>query len=100
MIVDNSLLVIFRYTVDPNSMQQDPCYCPRSTDPSSCLPRGYLNLEPCYPDISPPLAVSFPHGLHSPANNLLTHNPTPDMDKHNLYMDINNDLGVPLAAQV
>ena len=26
----------------------------------------YLHLEPCYPDISPPMAVSFPHGLYSP----------------------------------
>ena len=30
-----------------------------------CVTR-YLHLEPCYPDISPPMAVSFPHGLYSP----------------------------------
>ena len=46
------------------------------------------------------IAVSFPHGLHSPPNPLLTHAPAPDMERHSLYFDINNQLGVPLAAQV
>ena len=45
------------------------CRYPKSTflawSRSICLPR-YLHLEPCYPDISPPMAVSFPHGLYSP----------------------------------
>ena len=46
------------------------------------------------------IAVSFPHGLHSPPNPLLTHAPAPDTERHSLYFDINNQLGVPLAAQV
>ena len=77
-------------------MDQDKCYCPED----SCLPPGYLDLAPCYPDIAPPLAVSFPHGLHSPVNPLLTHPPSPDTTKHSMFIDINNQLGVPLAVQV
>ena len=69
-------------------------------DSSPCLPAGYLALEPCYPDIAPPLAVSFPHGLHSPANSLLTHPPAPSPAQHALTMDIVPELGVPLAVAV
>jgi len=87
---------VTRYTADPRSMDQDKCYCPED----SCLPPGYLDLAPCYPDIAPPLAVSFPHGLHSPSNPLLTHPPSPDASKHSMFIDINNQLGVPLAVQV
>jgi len=87
-----------RYIADPNSLAQDSCYCPDPLTP--CLPSGYLNLEPCYPDISPPMAVSFPHGLHSPPNQMLTHTPSPNTTHHHMYMDINTKLGVPLAVQV
>ena len=89
---------VTRYQAHPDSLSRDQCYCPHGEE--SCLPSGYLNLESCYPDISPPLAVSFPHGLNSPSNPLLTHPPSPDHDKHNIFFDINNQLGVPLAAQV
>ena len=89
---------VTRYIADPHSLDQDSCYCP---DPSTpCLPSGYLNLEPCYPEISPPMAVSFPHGLYSPPNAMLTHTPSPNTTAHNMYMDINTKLGVPLAVQV
>jgi hypothetical protein len=90
---------VTRYTAATDSLRQDACYCP-DTQRTPCLPSGYLNLEPCYPDISPPLAVSFPHGLHSPPNRLLTTAPRPDPAKHELFMDINRELGVPLAVRV
>ena len=51
-------------------------------------------------DVMVTIAVSFPHGLHSPPSPLLTHAPAPDTERHSLYFDINNQLGVPLAAQV
>ena len=90
-----------RYTAHPEALAQSPCFCPHnSTDPDSCLPSGYLDLGPCYPDISPPLAVSFPHGIHSPPNSLLTHPPRPQASEHSMYFDINTQLGVPLAARV
>lgn len=89
---------VTRYTAAVDSMKQDPCYCPSTSTP--CLPDGYLHLEPCYPEISPPMAVSFPHGLNSPTNPLLTHTPSPNTSIHQLYMDINRDLGVPLAVRV
>ena len=89
---------VTRYIADPKSMAQDSCYCPDPQTP--CLPSGYLNLEPCYPEISPPMAVSFPHGLHSPPNQMLTHQPSPNNTAHHMYMDINTKLGVPLAVQV
>jgi len=63
---------VTRYTVDKDSMKQDKCYCPQP-EVTPCLPDGYLHLEPCYPDISPPMAVSFPHGLYSPAPNADAH---------------------------
>ena len=88
---------VTRYEAEEDSLHQAACYCP---EPSLCLPSGYLSLESCYPDIRPPLAVSFPHGLHSPTNPLLTYTPAPDYEKHNIYLDINNQLGVPLAVQV
>lgn len=91
---------VTRYEAAKDSLEQDSCYCPDTTNSSLCLPSGYLNLESCYPHISPPLAVSFPHGLHSPSNPLLTHPPSPHYDQHNLHIDINNQLGVPLAVQV
>merc|ERR1712127_400705 len=90
---------VSRYSADVDSMKQDSCYCP-SPESSPCLPDGYLSLAPCYPDISPPMAVSFPHGLHSPPNSLLTHSPRPDDSKHSVFMDINRELGVPLAVRV
>ena len=31
---------------------------------------------------------------------MLTHPPHPDIDDHNMFMDINTKLGVPLAVQV
>jgi len=89
---------VTRYIADPQSLAQDSCYCPDPDIP--CLPSGYLNLEPCYPEISPPLAVSFPHGLYSQRNKMLTHPPTPNTTTHTMYMDINTRLGVPLAVQV
>jgi len=89
---------VTRYIADPNSLAQDSCYCPDPQTP--CLPSGYLNLEPCYPEISPPMAVSFPHGLHSQPNQMLTHQPSPNTTAHHMYMDINTKLGVPLAVQV
>lgn len=89
---------VTRYIADPQSLAQDSCYCPNSDTP--CLPSGYLNLEPCYPDISPPMAVSFPHGLYSPPPQILTHPPSPNTTSHTMYMDINTRLGVPLAVQV
>jgi len=92
---------VTRYTAHPEALAQSPCFCPHnSTDPDSCLPSGYLDLGPCYPDISPPLAVSFPHGIHSPPNSLLTHPPRPQASEHSMYFDINTQLGVPLAARV
>jgi len=91
---------VTRYIADPASLHRDTCYCPDGDVSDTCLPSGYLNLEPCYPDMSPPLAVSFPHGLHSPPTPLLTHPPAPNTSEHTLYLDINNQLGVPLAVQV
>ena len=91
---------VTRYTAAPDSLAQSPCYCPNNSSSTSCLPSGYLDLGPCYPDIAPPLAVSFPHGVHSPPNPLLTHPPRPRVEEHSLYFDINRELGVPLAAQV
>jgi len=90
---------VTRYEAEHDTLEQEACYCP---DPGSgeCLPSGYLSLESCYPDITPPLAVSFPHGLHSPPNSLLTHRPRPDYHKHNIHIDLNTQLGVPLAVQV
>ena len=90
---------VTRYEAEHDSLEQDPCYCPDNST-NLCLPSGYLNLGPCYPDISPPLAVSFPHGLHSASNPLLTHQPRPDYEKHNLHIDLNTELGVPLVVQV
>jgi hypothetical protein len=61
---------------------------------------GYLNLAPCYPEIGPPLAVSFPQSLHAPPTPLLWgHTPAPDPALHQTFMDINMDIGAPLAAQ-
>jgi len=88
---------VTRYTAEPTSLDQNPCYCPHPHIP--CLPSGYLHLEPCYPEISPPLAVSFPHGLHSAPNSLLTHNAKPNSTSHSMFIDINTKLGVPLAVQ-
>ena len=90
---------VTRYTVEKESMKQDSCFCPQP-DATPCLPDGYLHLEPCYPDISPPMAVSFPHGLYSPPPKMLTHTPKPDPDKHEIYMDVNRELGVPMAVHV
>merc|ERR1712012_835220 len=90
---------VTRYTVDKDSMKQDKCYCPQP-EVTPCLPDGYLHLEPCYPDISPPMAVSFPHGLYSPAPRMLTHTPKPDPSKHEIYMDVNRELGVPMGVHV
>jgi len=62
---------------------------------------GYLNLAPCYPEIGPPLAVSFPQSLHAPPTPLLWgHTPAHDPALHQTFMDINMDIGAPLAAQV
>ena len=69
---------VTRYQAGPDTFQREDCFC------SSCLPRGYIDLESCYPDMQPPLAVSFPHGLHSAKSPL----------------DINPQLGLPLAMQV
>ena len=90
---------VTRYEAEHDAFSRDGCFCPDNIT-SLCLPPGYLNLESCYPDMSPPLAASFPHGLHSPANSLLTQPPTPDLGRHNIFLDINTELGLPLAMQV
>ena len=91
---------VTRYQADPDSFQREDCFCSDLTTTGLCLPRGYLSLESCYPDMQPPLAVSFPHGLHSPPSPLLTHTPAPDPSLHNIFLDVNTQLGLPLAMQV
>jgi CD36 family len=71
---------------------------------------GYLNLAPCYPEIGPPLAVSFPQSLHaadavhttaeSSPPLLWGHSPNPDPARHQTYFDINMEIGAPLSVQV
>ena len=85
---------VTRYQAGPDTFQREDCFC------SSCLPRGYIDLESCYPDMKPPLAVSFPHGLHSAKSPLVTHPPAPQPARHNIFLDINPQLGLPLAMQV
>ena len=90
---------VTRYQAGPDSFQREDCFWSDLTTGLS-LPRGYLSLESCCPDMQPPLAVSFPHGLHSPSSPLLTHPPAPDPSRHNIFLDINTELGLPLAMQV
>ena len=54
---------VTRYEASPTSLASSPCYCPSPASP--CLPDGVLNLAPCYPHLSPPLAVSYPRYLFS-----------------------------------
>ena len=90
---------VTRYQAGPATFLREDCFC-SSLSSSLCLPRGYLSLESCYPDMQPPLAVSAPHGLHSPRNSLLTQPPSPDPARHEIFLDINRELGLPLAMQV
>ena len=90
---------VTRYEASPDTFDRDGCFCPE-VGSGLCLPPGYLNLQSCYPDMSPPLAVSFPHGLHAPTNPLLTQQPSPDHDMHNIFLDINTGLGIPMTMQI
>ena len=90
---------VTRYQAGPDTFQREDCFC-EDLESGPCLPRGYLSLESCYPDMEPPLAVSFPHGLHSPRSPVLTHPPRPEPSRHNIWLDINRELGLPLAMQV
>lgn len=88
---------VTRYSASAKSLYPSSCYCPSPSSP--CLPPGTLNLEPCYPHLSLPLAVSFPRYLHGDHSQLPSVLP-PNEEDHGMFVTLERSMGVPLAFKV
>lgn len=106
-------LVANRYIPPDNAMgshlDEDPvrrneknkCYC---VDGFSCQKSGVLNMAPCKRTkdrpTGAPLALSYPHFYQAdPHYRNAVEGLNPDKDRHQFYVDLSPELGIPLAIR-
>ena len=89
---------------DPDPAKRNPansCFCMKQ-EGFSCFKSGVLNLEPCKQtqDLprGAPIAISFPHFYQADPSFLsAVSGLSPDKEKHQFYVDVAPDSGLPLA---
>ena len=87
---------------DPSKKNPDnACYCMKD-EGFSCFKSGVLNLAPCkrtqHLPLGPPIALSYPHFYQAdPSYLAAVEGLTPDKERHQIYVDVQPELGLPLA---
>jgi len=90
--------------LDENPRRKNPdnkCYC---VENFKCFKSGVLNMAPCKrtPDrpTGAPMALSYPHFYQADPSYLeAVEGLNPDKDRHQFYVDLQPDLGFPLAIR-
>ncbi|KAK7866496.1 hypothetical protein R5R35_014360 [Gryllus longicercus] len=80
----------------PDENPDNACFC----DPARavCPPSGVFNVSPCVFDA--PIFVSFPHFyLGDPVLLETVEGLKPDPKRHEMYIDLHSELGVPLSGK-
>ncbi|XP_022240630.1 protein croquemort-like [Limulus polyphemus] len=69
------------------------CFC--LSDATRCLPRGGLNVSSC--QFNAPAVVTYPHFLYAdPAYATTVDGMKADPEKHQMFVDIQPDMGIPM----
>lgn len=81
--------------------EKNACYC---VDGFSCMKSGVLNMGPCKRTPSlptgAPMALSYPHFYQADKHYLdAVEGLNPDKEQHQFYLDLNPELGIPLAIR-
>ena len=88
---------------DPNPEKKNPdneCHCLKKGG-FKCFKSGVMNMEPCKREAQAPLALSMPHFYQADESFQNTvHGLKPEKSKHEFYMDIVPEFGMPLSIQL
>ncbi|XP_076360019.1 protein croquemort-like [Tachypleus tridentatus] len=89
----------YRYVAEKTLLdngEEDPdnrCFC--LSDATSCLPSGALNVSSC--QFNAPAIVTYPHFLYAdPTYAASVEGMKSDPEKHQMFVDIQPDLGIPM----
>ncbi|KAK9496593.1 hypothetical protein O3M35_013127 [Rhynocoris fuscipes] len=96
-------VTVGRYTPDDNMLtsgdryKDNKCFCPGR---QSCPPDGLQDISPCQFDA--PVFLSYPHfyGMKNKEITSAVEGLSPDKEKHETFLKIQQKLGVPLEARV
>ncbi|XP_021917908.1 scavenger receptor class B member 1-like [Zootermopsis nevadensis] len=81
---------------NPDVNPENACYCHPDTE--TCPPSGIFNASPCA--FGAPVMISFPHFyLGDPSLLQTVEGLKPDPQKHYGYLDLHEELGVPLDGK-
>ncbi|KAJ4444620.1 hypothetical protein ANN_06416, partial [Periplaneta americana] len=79
----------------PDKNPENSCYCHPKVAP--CLLSGLADITPCYYSI--PVALSFPHFLHGDPRLVdMMEGLSPDPSKHESFIMLQPNLGLPMAV--